>query len=82
MTETPKPRLLVLDDWEGLVRAAPGTERLRERCTVTVLDRPVPDVDDSELADDLDRRLDPGNLPDADVVPSDGVIGGVRRSSE
>jgi len=51
MTETPAPRLLVLDDWEGLVRAAPGAERLRERCEVTVLDRPVADVDDSELAD-------------------------------
>ena len=51
MTETPRPRLLVLDDREGLVRAAPGTERLRERCAVTVLDRPLADVDDADLAD-------------------------------
>jgi D-3-phosphoglycerate dehydrogenase len=51
MTETPRPRLLVLDDWEGLVRSAPGVERLRERCAVTVLDRPVGEVEDPELAD-------------------------------
>lgn len=46
-----RPRLLVLDDWEGLVRSAPGIERLRETCAVTVLDRPVGEVDDAELAD-------------------------------
>jgi D-3-phosphoglycerate dehydrogenase / 2-oxoglutarate reductase len=45
------PRLLVLDDREGLVRSAPGTALLRERCRVTVLDRPVTDVGDEEPAD-------------------------------
>lgn len=51
MTETHKPRLLVLDDWEGRLGSAPGTRRLREHCTVTVLDRPLADVDDADLAD-------------------------------
>lgn len=51
MTDSAGHRLLVLDDWEGLVRAAPGTERLRERCVVTVVDRAVKEVDDAELAD-------------------------------
>jgi hypothetical protein len=35
------PRLLVLDDREGLVRSAPGIDSLRQRCRVTVLDEPL-----------------------------------------
>lgn len=46
-----RPRLLVLDDREGLVAAAPGTDALREQCDVLVLDRPLADVSDAELAD-------------------------------
>jgi len=62
MTETPRPRLWVLDDWEGLVRSAAGLD--------VFTDEPLH-----------------GNHPlrsplDADVVPSDGVLGGVRGSSE
>jgi phosphoglycerate dehydrogenase-like enzyme len=45
------PRLLVLDDREGLVRSAPGFASLRERCRLTVLDEPLVDIDDAELAD-------------------------------
>jgi phosphoglycerate dehydrogenase-like enzyme len=44
-------RLLVLDDREGLIRASPGIARLQESCAVTVLDRPLAEVDDAELAD-------------------------------
>ncbi|MGH3342091.1 MAG: NAD(P)-dependent oxidoreductase [Carbonactinosporaceae bacterium] len=45
------PRLLVLDDREGLVGTAPGMAALRQLCEVTVLDRPLADVPDAELAD-------------------------------
>ena len=38
MTGDALPRLLVLDDREGLVRSAPGTAALREQFRVTVLD--------------------------------------------
>lgn len=51
MTPAGRPRLLVLDDREGLVRSAPGTNRLRELCDVTVLDRPLVDLPDSDLGD-------------------------------
>ncbi len=51
MTGDALPRLLVLDDREGLVRSAPGTNALRERFRVTVLDQPLSDVGDAELAD-------------------------------
>jgi hypothetical protein len=45
------PRLMVLDDPEGLVRSAPGTATLREQFRVTVLDQPLSAVGDaSELA--------------------------------
>jgi D-3-phosphoglycerate dehydrogenase len=50
MTDT-RPRLLVLDDREGLVRSAPAMARLRQCCAVTVLDRPLAEVDDAQLAD-------------------------------
>ncbi|MGH3367259.1 MAG: NAD(P)-dependent oxidoreductase [Nocardioidaceae bacterium] len=47
----PRARLLVLGDLEGLVRSAPGTDQLRALCAVTVLDRPLAEVEDAELAD-------------------------------
>lgn len=51
MTGPSRPVLLVLDDRERLIRAAPGVVRLRERCEVVVLDRALAEVDDMELAD-------------------------------
>ncbi|MGH3344156.1 MAG: NAD(P)-dependent oxidoreductase [Carbonactinosporaceae bacterium] len=51
MSQVIRPRLLVLDDREGLVAAAPGTASLQEMCEVTVLDRPLADVSDADLAD-------------------------------
>jgi phosphoglycerate dehydrogenase-like enzyme len=45
------PRLLVLDDREGLVRSAPDLDLLLDRCRVTVLDEPLDRVGDAELAD-------------------------------
>jgi phosphoglycerate dehydrogenase-like enzyme len=49
VTRDDLPRLLVLDDREGLVRS--GLTGLRGRCQVTVLEQPLGDVDDAELAD-------------------------------
>ncbi|SCL26481.1 Lactate dehydrogenase [Micromonospora rhizosphaerae] len=46
-----RPRLLVLDDREGLVAAAPGTAALRELCEVSILDRPLAEVPDADLRD-------------------------------
>lgn len=46
-----RPRLLILDDREGLVAAAPGTTRLRELCEVSILDRPLTEVPDTDLVD-------------------------------
>lgn len=45
------PRLLVLDDWEGRLAVAPGTARLRELADVHLLDRPLAEVPNAELAD-------------------------------
>jgi phosphoglycerate dehydrogenase-like enzyme len=39
------PRLLVLDDYEGRIAAAPAMARLRDLAEVTVLDRPLTDGD-------------------------------------
>ena len=44
------PRLLVLDDVEGRIAAAPAMARLRELAEVTVLDRPLGDGDPDALA--------------------------------
>ena len=55
MTGDRLPRLLVLDDREGLVRSASGD-------------------------DFLVRRLDPADLLDPEVVPSDAALGGVLRA--
>ena len=46
-----RPRLLLLDDWEHRMRNAPAAARLRELADVTVLDRPLAEVPDSELRD-------------------------------
>lgn len=46
-----RPRLLVLDDREGLIAAAPGARRLRELCDVTVSAAPLSALSDAELAD-------------------------------
>lgn len=46
-----RPRLLVLDDWEGRLAQASGTRRLRELADVELLDRPLAEVKDSHLAD-------------------------------
>jgi phosphoglycerate dehydrogenase-like enzyme len=40
-----RPRLLVLDDYEGRIAAAPAMARLRRLAEVTVLDRPLRDGD-------------------------------------
>ncbi|MDQ0381497.1 NAD(P)-dependent oxidoreductase [Amycolatopsis thermophila] len=46
-----RPRMLILDDWEGEIRTSPGADRLRELADVTVLDGPLAEVPDDELAD-------------------------------
>lgn len=46
-----RPKMLVLDDWEGEIRKAPGSDRFRELADVTVLDEPLADVPDDLLAD-------------------------------
>jgi phosphoglycerate dehydrogenase-like enzyme len=45
-----RPRLLVLDDYEGRIAGAPAMARLRELAEVTVLDRPLRDGDLEGLA--------------------------------
>jgi phosphoglycerate dehydrogenase-like enzyme len=45
-----RPRLLVLDDYEGRIAGAPAMERLRELAEVTVLERPLTDGDLDRLA--------------------------------
>jgi phosphoglycerate dehydrogenase-like enzyme len=45
-----RPRLLVLDDYEGRIAAAPAMARLRELAQVTTLDRPLGDGDLDGLA--------------------------------
>lgn len=46
-----QPRLLVLDDYEGRLAAAPAMRRLRELADVTVQDRPLAPEDVAGLAD-------------------------------
>ena len=46
-----RPTLLVLDDTEGLIEAAPAAERLRELADVRFAGSPVADLSDNELAD-------------------------------
>jgi phosphoglycerate dehydrogenase-like enzyme len=48
---TPRPRLLVLDDYEGRVGSSPAMARLRDLAEVTVLDRPLAVADLADLAD-------------------------------
>jgi phosphoglycerate dehydrogenase-like enzyme len=45
-----RPRLLVLDDYEGRIAGAPAMDRLRELAEVTVLERPLTDGDLDRLA--------------------------------
>jgi len=47
---TPRPRMLVLDDYEGRVAFSPAMARLRDLAEVTVLDRPLADADVADLA--------------------------------
>lgn len=46
-----KPNLIVLDDYEGELAAAPAMERLRQLAEVTILDRPIAKNDASLLSD-------------------------------
>lgn len=46
-----RPKLFLLDDWEGRIRGAPGARRLAELADVTVLDRPIAEVPDEDLQD-------------------------------
>lgn len=46
-----KLRLLILDDYEGEVAAAPAMARLRELAEVTILDRPLEPADRPDLAE-------------------------------
>jgi hypothetical protein len=49
VTGSALPRLMVLDDREGLVRSALGTAALDDRVRVTVLDEPLSAVDEDPL---------------------------------
>ncbi len=44
-----RPRLIVLDDYEGQLAAAPAMARLHQLAAVTILDRPLTPVDLPEL---------------------------------
>jgi phosphoglycerate dehydrogenase-like enzyme len=46
-----RPQLLLLDDWEGRMRSAPASARLRELADLTVLDRPLAEIPDEQLRD-------------------------------
>jgi phosphoglycerate dehydrogenase-like enzyme len=46
-----RPRLVVLDDYEGRLAGAPAMDRLRRLAEVTVLDRPLADGDLDRLAE-------------------------------
>jgi phosphoglycerate dehydrogenase-like enzyme len=48
---TRRPRMLVLDDYEGRVASSPAMARLRDLAEVTVLDRPLAGADLAGLAD-------------------------------
>jgi D-3-phosphoglycerate dehydrogenase len=45
----PKPRLLLLDDWEGRIRRAPGFARVSALADATVLDQPLSEVPAEQL---------------------------------
>jgi D-3-phosphoglycerate dehydrogenase / 2-oxoglutarate reductase len=74
-----RPRLLVLDDHEGRIAAAPAMARLRELAEVTVLERPLGDGDLAGvrvlLAIRERTRLDAAlleRLPDLELVLQTG----------
>jgi D-3-phosphoglycerate dehydrogenase / 2-oxoglutarate reductase len=46
-----KPRMLILDDWEGQLRTATGADRLRELADVTVVEGRLADQTDELLAE-------------------------------
>lgn len=46
-----RPRLVVLDDREGRISAAPATSRLRELADVCILEHPLTAVPDAEVSD-------------------------------
>jgi D-3-phosphoglycerate dehydrogenase len=46
-----RPTLLILDDWEGRLAAAPGTARMRELADVEILDGPLAEADDARLSE-------------------------------
>jgi D-3-phosphoglycerate dehydrogenase len=48
---TTKPRLLVLDDWEGQIRQSSGYRRLQQMADVSVPDLPITELPDEELRD-------------------------------
>lgn len=48
---TTKPRLLVLDDWEGQIRQSQGYLRLQQMADASVPDRPITELPDEELRD-------------------------------
>lgn len=50
-TAASRPRLLVLDDWEGRLADAPGAARLRDLAEVQFLDHPLAEAPDSSLAE-------------------------------
>jgi phosphoglycerate dehydrogenase-like enzyme len=52
-----RPRLLVLDDYEGRVAGAPATAQLRELAEVTVLDRPLAPAGPTGPTDLTDVRV-------------------------
>ncbi len=47
----PKPKLLVLDDWEGQIRKSVGFRKLSELADATVLDVPIVELTDDQLRD-------------------------------
>lgn len=51
MIDTARPRLLILDDREGRIAAAPAMATLRDLAETTILDGPLAGVPDADLAD-------------------------------
>lgn len=47
----PRPRMVILDDWEGELRNSPGAGQLRRMADVTALDGPLGELPDSDLVD-------------------------------
>jgi hypothetical protein len=73
------PRLLVLDDREGLVRSSPGNAVLTSYVGWTVVEvfTESAAIAARQVDDHLARRLDPSELLDPQVVPANDALGGV-----